>query len=686
MIQRIARKELTEIVRDGRFRVLAAVVVGVSLLSLAAGWKQYSDVNAQHRTAQAATRAQWLGQTRKNPHSAAHYGVYAFKPKSPLAVVDSGVDPYLGVAVWLEAHKQNELKYRPAQDRTAVQRFGELTAAEALHVLFPLFIVLMTFSAFSGEREQGTLRQLLSVGVCPRDLALGKAAGVALAIGLVLLPATLIAVAALTLGDQDGALVGDLSRAGLLALSYLVYFGLLIGISLAVSAVARSSRSALLILLTFWFVNSLVAPRVITDIAAAVYPTPSAVEFQQGLEADLGNQREIEERVERRKAELLARYNVASVDALPIAFSGVSLQEGEEHGNEVFDRHYGRLFDQYERQNRVFQLGGFVAPMLAVRALSMSLSGTDFDHHRNFTDAAESYRRDIQRVMNGDIAANTNKGQVYLAGRELWEKVPDFEYSSPSAGWAWATAASASSRWGCGWRSRRRGSCARPRARRSTERHVLTHRPTRVARPARRCHGLDRDRGVRRRDRLRDGERRALGTVPASRPRHRGGRGIGAIRSAQAAGGRDRAHRTAGVAVCRPAQPEQRRRTVRPALRDAAAGTAGAARDRAERSAAVLLQDLDRRAREHRGVDRARESATPARRTVRSRVRDHLPLSAADPRRQLQHAVGGKGAGHLAACAGATGHARCARSRQGRDPRRAPGRPRCPVLDCRAGR
>ena len=96
-------------------------------MSLAAGWRHYADVSRQHATAQAATRAQWLQQPKKNPHSAAHYGVYAFKPKSQLAMVDTGIDPYVGVAVWLEAHKQNEFKYRPAQDRTAVQRFGEMT-------------------------------------------------------------------------------------------------------------------------------------------------------------------------------------------------------------------------------------------------------------------------------------------------------------------------------------------------------------------------------------------------------------------------------------------------------------------------------------------------------------------------------------------------------------------------------
>jgi hypothetical protein len=38
--------------------------------------------------------------------------------------------------------KQNEFRYRPAQDRTALQRFGELTAAENFLVVLPLFIVL----------------------------------------------------------------------------------------------------------------------------------------------------------------------------------------------------------------------------------------------------------------------------------------------------------------------------------------------------------------------------------------------------------------------------------------------------------------------------------------------------------------------------------------------------------------
>jgi ABC-2 type transport system permease protein len=436
MISRIARKELLETLRDGRFRVLAAVVLAVSVASLAAGWKHYRDVQTQHEQARRATRAQWLAQPKKNPHSAAHYGVYAFKPKSRLSMVDTGIDPYVGVAAWLEAHKQNEFKYRPAQDRTALQRFGELTAAEGFLVLLPLFIVLVTFNAFSGEREQGTFRQLLSLGVRPGNLLVGKALGVAGALALVLIPATIAGVIGLGLTSEFGALASDASRAVILGVVYLVYFATLVAIGLGVSLRAKSSRVALIILVAFWFGNSLLAARAASDLAATWYPTPSAVAFQSAMERDLSDQRDVERRLQERRQELMRRYNATTMDAVPVNFSGISLQEGEEHGNEVFDKHFGRLFETYARQNRVQQWAGVVAPLLPMRTLSMSLAGTDFSHHREFVDAAETHRRMMQRVLNGDIADHARPGEVYLAGDELWNRIPDFAYEAPSLSWA----------------------------------------------------------------------------------------------------------------------------------------------------------------------------------------------------------------------------------------------------------
>jgi ABC-2 type transport system permease protein len=440
MISTIARKEMTEMVRDGRFRWAAVIVLALLAAALLLGWQHYRDVNAQHEVARRATREQWLNQGSKNPHSAAHYGVYAFKPRMPLSLVDQGVDPWVGVAAWLEAHKQNEFKYRPAQDATAVQRFGELTGATVLQILIPLLIVLLTFSAFSAEREQGTLRQLLSLGVKRSHLAAGKALGIGWALGSLLVPATMLGVLALALSSQNGALLASAGRMALMGASYLVYFAALIAVCLAVSAWARSSRLALVTLLGFWIFNSLIAPRAVADLAKALYPTPSMFEFTQRMELALRDSTdEVTSRGarnERLKQELFQKYNVSKIEDLPVNFGGLALQAGEEHGNEVFDMAYAELWDTFASQERVHQMASVVAPLLGVRSLSMALAGTDFAQHAHFARAAEEYRRRIQRDMNLDIAYNAARVTgAYLRGRDLWEKIPDFRYETPGVTW-----------------------------------------------------------------------------------------------------------------------------------------------------------------------------------------------------------------------------------------------------------
>ncbi len=447
MILRIARKEVTEMLRDGRFRVSGAIVFALLAGALLLGWQHYREVSAQHAAAQEATRQQWLNQGAKNPHSAAHYGVYAFKPKAPLSLVDRGTDPYTGVAVWLEAHKQNEFKYRPAQDATAVQRFGELTGATVLQLLVPLLIVLLAFNAFSGERELGTLRQLLSLGVKQSDLATGKALGVAGALACLLVPAAIIGAAALTLASSQSEMMTTAPRIGWMALAYLLYFGTFIGISLTVSACAPSSRSALIVLLGFWMVNGLVAPRAASDIAKTLRPTLSAFEFghriEMALKDGIDGHDPADARIARLQAELLKKYNVAKVEALLVNFNGIRLQEGENHGNVVFDKAYAELWDTFSQQDHIHRVLGLAAPGLAARSVSMGFAGTDFPQHAHFARAAEEYRRGIQRVMNGDLIANASNTALYLAGESLWKKVPPFDYTAPDAGWVAARQAPA---------------------------------------------------------------------------------------------------------------------------------------------------------------------------------------------------------------------------------------------------
>jgi ABC-2 type transport system permease protein len=441
MVRIIAGKEFRDTLRDGRFRGAGLVVFLLLVTALGAGWMHFRELKAQHAAASDAAREDWLTQGNKNPHSAAHYGVHVFKPQLALSFVDRGLDPYTGVTVWLEAHRQNDFLYRPAQDGSAAQRLGNLTAASVLQVLVPLLVILLAFGAFAGEREAGTLRQVLALGVPPRQLAWGKAAGIAAALGLALLPAAALGALALTLAS--GASPG-LGRVALLGLAYLAYFAVFAAVALIVSARARSSRQALIVLLAFWAVNTLIAPRVATDLSRSLHPTPSAFEFNRKMRFDLEQGMDGHSPADQRRAQLqervLAEHGVEHVEDLPFNFAGYALQRSEEYGDEVFDRHYGLLWEAFGRQARVHEAAALVAPLLAVRSISMGLAGTDFEQHRHFAAAAEQYRRRLVRLMNEDLTYNSRSGETYVADAGLWSDVDPFEYEAPRAAWVMGNA------------------------------------------------------------------------------------------------------------------------------------------------------------------------------------------------------------------------------------------------------
>lgn len=78
------------------------------------------------------------------------------------------------------------------------------------------------------------------------------------------------------------------------------------------------------------------------------------------------------------------------------------------------------------------QAMAWLSPVLAIRSISMALSGTDFDHHRHFAVEAERYRRALVDMLDKNFADNAgNAGWDYRAGKALWDSAPRFQYSLP---------------------------------------------------------------------------------------------------------------------------------------------------------------------------------------------------------------------------------------------------------------
>ena len=438
LIGAVTRKEVREIMRDGRLRVLGVLVLILALTALVFGAQQTQRAQADRADAKARATAQWENQGDKNPHVAAHYGTYVFAPTSAATSIDPGVSAYLGRAVKIEAHRRNLAAHSEAQDGAALQRLGDFSVATVLLLLIPLLIIALGYGLWSRERERGTLRQLLSTGVDRRSLFWGKAVALAGVVAALLIPAALIILAVLwVLGGGD---VDTLSRLALLAVSYGAYFAIFGGLTLYASAAARSSRAALVALVGVWGVFCLIAPRAATEVASAQNPLPSRAALARAIDAGLENgidgKTEREAAIDAMVKDLMAAEGFADTGLMvdDTFLTGFELRAEARWEDGIYNHHVSALNDQIAAQEASVSWLGFLSPYVAMRSLSAGLSGTDYAHHRHFTDYAEKWRQALVDRLNSTFAEKAGAlGWDYRAGRELWKDSPPFDYAAPGA-------------------------------------------------------------------------------------------------------------------------------------------------------------------------------------------------------------------------------------------------------------
>jgi ABC-2 type transport system permease protein len=425
----IPAKDWREFVRDRRLLLMAAMV---ALLALAAVVTALAHVRA-HEADRAATvardRQTWESQGSRNPHSVAHFAAWAFRPLTPLAVLDPGVTHYAGSAIWMEAHNRNPARARPIEDAASAFDIGQFSAAWVLQMLAPLLIFVIGAGVVARERERGTLRLMLANGAASGRIVPDKLSGLVRITALLVLPVLAAALAAALLAGPVDPL-----RLLLWALAYALFFGIIAAIAVAASALAKSASHALLILIGLWLVAVMIVPRAGTGLAELAHPTPVADSFFAAMAADLKAQPDpFGGGADAFAVAMAKRYGVSRPEDLPVSLDGLRLEESEHHGHIVFDRHYGALAEVYAAQRQTLRLAGLASPLLPLQNISMALAGTDAAHQLAFQNAAEAHRRRLIHDLNMDMTLHgKGKDFDYLAGNEVWKRSKDFAWTPPT--------------------------------------------------------------------------------------------------------------------------------------------------------------------------------------------------------------------------------------------------------------
>lgn len=442
MLWSIARAELSLQLRDGRL-VLAALALLAALLAAAVtGWVQFERSEAERTHFVAEAREQWLNQGERHPHRAAHFGAYVAKPELSLAMFEPGLRPFAGQTLWLEAHDRPAFANIPSEDDlTLGTGLGVVSGSTILQMLGGLLALVMASLAIVRERETGVLRQILAQGISPAIWVGGKLLGLAAALAIPLAPAALVALTGTIVAAPAAERVNVALRSlGLIGADALLLVTLLM-IGLAISALSRSSRAALIAALALWAATFVLAPRAAATLAERLAPTPTIEQYYNVVKEEFGNGFDARGGYMKQLAALeqatLKQYGVAKLDDLPTGFSGIRMKHLDAWSAEVDNREFARLEATYARQGGIRLGVSLLAPFVAARSVSQGMAGMDWAHYRDFLKAAERYRRAFGSQMNELLQSRVRGARWETDGTNVdWARVAPFAYANPAASFA----------------------------------------------------------------------------------------------------------------------------------------------------------------------------------------------------------------------------------------------------------
>ena len=443
-MQTIIKHTLTNAWRSRYLQIFVTILLVAFIISAINNVLVLKTKNQKFELAKSEVRQAWLNQAPQNPHNAAHYGHFVFKPVYAVQVLDDGIGQFAGSILRLEAHSQNDPKFSAAEGRTESSRFGEISFSWLLQIVIPLFIIILCFNAVSADREQENLKLLAAQGISNKIYLAAKILANFLIINTLATVGLIVQWAAVKLLANTSITTQDFVQGTVWYSVYLLYFLLIVSLSVIGSGWVQSSKNSLLLQIATWVLLLIIMPKLTANIGAQLYPLQQRTAFERAFRIDeekgINGHDPESDRYKKFEDSLLKKYKVDSVSQLPVNVDGLTMDAGENYANMVYDKHFGKIRNTIKQQNSISKYGALINPFLAVRNLSMGLSQSDYQHQLKFLEDAENYRRYLMSNLNLKMAYGGSKTNDWdwKVDAAYWKTVKDFDYHRPSFKWSLA--------------------------------------------------------------------------------------------------------------------------------------------------------------------------------------------------------------------------------------------------------
>jgi|GEM_PF-2242742 len=317
---------------------------------------------------------------------------FAFIHLNALGILAHGQSDLYNEEVLLTSRFRDPRQRNQDMVNPSVLEFGQFDAAMVLVILFPLFIIALSFNFLSAEKENGTIRLIAIHSGSIKKWIWAKT--IVYGIASFLVP-WLICMALFMIYNIDFAT--NTVRIGFFSLILLCYTFLWQSLAVFINLSGRSSAFNAMFLVCLWVAFVFVLPAVSNLIANQYHQVPSRVSFinavrQAQVEAEKLDSSELANRYFFDHPELVEKKDTVGQSryaANEFAKQSILSQEIiNKRANPVYEAYNHKLKEANVFAGHVV----WISPSAAFNKALLELAGTSSQDYFRFTDSATQFR------------------------------------------------------------------------------------------------------------------------------------------------------------------------------------------------------------------------------------------------------------------------------------------------------
>ena len=417
MILTLIKKQILEDILDIRFTILFAICAVMIPLTLIIGQR---NVSVELSDYQQSVR-KYEDKVSNGSFNALTFEALGFRPPSELQSFCIGLDDRIPRRIRTSYGEGIKTDDSATEENLNFSLYGKLDLLFVIKVVLSLAAIVLTFNTISGEKEQGTLRLMISNSLPRYEVIIAKYLGNLLIILLPLVLGLIIGLLSIFLASNSQVLGPDnLTRIALMFFAAIMYVSLFVDLGILVSVATSRSWTSIVASLFLWVILILVIPQTSGMIAEAVYPIKSRkiVNLEKDvLKTDIEAQR---------SKELQKIFREANYVDLrkPIV----------QKYQAILDRESAKIEQDYQvqlhAQNVIATIVSRISPASSLTFVFSALAKTGIAEMENFMRTAERFQSTIeQEVYRNAYADNTESGANVRLSMGGFSQTPRFQYT-----------------------------------------------------------------------------------------------------------------------------------------------------------------------------------------------------------------------------------------------------------------